>query len=60
MSQFVKNAGKIGKIEKQLLELKKEGWFSVSKLPISLKGALKKIKISEQDIKNAKKSLFKF
>jgi len=50
---------KIEKVEKQLFELKQGGWFSFAKQPISLKGALKKIKIFDKDLKLAKKSLFK-
>jgi len=49
----------IEKIEKQLFELKKGGWFNFAKAPISLKGTMKNIKISQKDIKVAKKSLFK-
>ncbi|MDP2668593.1 MAG: hypothetical protein Q8P07_02050 [bacterium] len=49
---------KIEKVEKQLFELKQGSWFSFAKQPISLKGAFKKIKISEKDLKSAKKSLF--
>jgi len=50
---------KIEKVEKQLFELKQGGWFGFAKQPISLKGVLKKIKISDKDLKSAKKSLFK-
>lgn len=52
-------AKKIDKIEIELLKLKKGGIFSIPSIPISLKGILKGIKITEEDIKKAKKSLFK-
>lgn len=45
-------------LEKDLLKLKKGG-FVLPKKTISLKGILKGIQITEQDISSAKKSLFK-
>ena len=54
-SQLAKNTEQIIKIEKELLALKKGWLFGVAKPTISLKGILKKINISEQDIKKAKK-----
>jgi hypothetical protein len=50
---------KLEKIEKELLKLKKGAGFGLPKKIISLKGILKGIKITEKDIKEAKKSLFK-
>ena len=50
---------KIGKIEKEILKLKKGAGFEFSKKIISLKGIFKGISINEQDIKKSKKSLFK-
>lgn len=50
---------KLEKIEKELLKFKKGGVLKLPKKIISLKGILKGIKISEEDIKKAKKSLFK-
>jgi hypothetical protein len=50
---------KLEKIEKELLKLKKGASFGLPKKIISLKGILKGIKITEKDIKEAKKSLFK-
>lgn len=58
-SKLMKNTEQLAKIEKKLLELKKGSWFGMAKPALSLKGILKKINISEQDIKKAKKSLFK-
>ncbi|MDP2593532.1 MAG: hypothetical protein Q8P52_02700 [bacterium] len=51
-------AKKIGEMEKEMIKLKKSAYGSM-KTPISLRGIIKKTKISEQDIKKAKKSLFK-
>jgi hypothetical protein len=48
----------LSKLEKNLLKLKKETALSFDKKPISLKGFLKGTKITEKDIKEAKKSLF--
>lgn len=56
---MIKNTEQIAKMEKKLLELKNWSWFGAVKPTVSLKGILKKINISEQDIKKAKKSLFK-
>jgi hypothetical protein len=50
---------KLEKIEKELIKLKKEADFGLPKKTISLKGILKGIKITEKDIKESKKSLFK-
>lgn len=50
---------KLEKLENELLKFKKGGGFDLSKKIISLKGILKGIKVSEEDIKKAKKSLFK-
>jgi hypothetical protein len=46
-------------LEKEILKIKKGGKFEFPKKIISLKGVLKGIKISEKDIKKAKKSLIK-
>jgi hypothetical protein len=50
---------KLEKLEKELLKIKKGGEFKFHKKIISLKGILKGIKISKEDIQKAKKSLFK-
>jgi hypothetical protein len=50
---------RLEKIEKEILKLKKGVGFGLPKKIISLKGILKGIKITEKDIKEAKKSLFK-
>jgi hypothetical protein len=50
---------KLEKLEKEILKIKKGGGFEFPKKIISLKGVLKGIKISEKDIKKAKKSLIK-
>lgn len=50
---------KLEKLEKELLKLKKGGNFKLPKKTVSLKGILKGIKVTEKDIKKAKKSLFK-
>jgi len=50
---------KLEKLEKEILKIKKGVKFKLPKKPISLKGILKGIKISEKDIQKAKKSLFK-
>jgi len=50
---------KLEKLEKEILKIKKGVKFKLPKKPISLKGILKRIKISEKDIQKAKKSLFK-
>ena len=52
MKEYTK---KLDKIEKDLLKLKTEGSFGLPKRTISLKG----ITITEKDIEQAKKSLFK-
>jgi len=50
---------KLEKLEKEVLKLKKEGIFELPPKLISLKGILKGVKITEKEIKEAKKSLFK-
>ncbi len=50
---------KLEKLEKEILKIKKGSEFKLSKKPISLKGFLKGVKITEKDIQEAKKSLFK-
>jgi len=50
---------KLEKIEKEILKIKKGISFGLPKKIISLKGILKGIKITEKDIKETKKSLFK-
>ena len=50
---------KLEKLENELLKLKKEGEFESPKKVISLKGIIKGVKIIEEDIQKAKKSLFK-
>lgn len=49
---------KLERLEKEILKIKK-GEGLLFKKPISLKGILKGVKITEKDIKKAKKSLFK-
>jgi len=62
MKEYTK---KLDKIEKDLLKLKTEGVsvclnaLGLPKRTISLKGILKGITITEKDIEQAKKSLFK-
>ena len=50
---------KLEKLEKEILKIKKGSEFKFPKKPISLKGILKGVKITEKDIQEAKKSLFK-
>lgn len=51
---------KLEKLEKEILKLKKGGLFGISKkITISLKGILKGVEITEREIEDAKKSLFK-
>ncbi len=50
---------KLEKLENELLRLKKGGGFVLPKKIISLKGIIKGVKIIEEDIQKAKKSLFK-
>jgi len=45
---------KLEKLEKEILKIKKGVKFKLPKKPISLKGILKWIKISEKDIQKAK------
>lgn len=52
----IKYAEKLNKVEQELLKLKKGGGIYA---PISLKGILKGVTITEKDIQSAKKSLFK-
>ena len=54
----IKYAEKLNKLEKEILKIKKTPSFSKN-FPISLKGSLKDIKISEKDINKVKKSVFK-
>lgn len=58
-TQTTKYAEKLVKIEKELLKLKKGSGYPTSQIFISLKGILKGVKVAEQDIAQAKKSLFK-
>lgn len=55
----IQYADKLAKIEKEILILKKGGVLKYSQTPISLKGILKGIKVTEKDIQQAKKSLFR-
>jgi len=48
---------KLEKLEKEILKIKKGSGFKLPKKPISLKGVLKGVKITEKDIQRAKKSL---
>jgi len=50
---------KLEKLEKELLKFKKGAEFKFPPKIISLKGILKGVKITEEDIEKAKKSLFK-
>lgn len=50
---------KLEELEKEILKLKKGGIFEFPPKIISLKGILKGIKVTEEEIRNAKKSLFK-
>ena len=50
---------KLGKLEKEILKLKKGASFDFPPKIISLKGVLKGVDISEKDIETTKKSLFK-
>lgn len=50
---------KLEELEEEILKLKKGAGFKFPPKIISLKGILKGIKITEEDIKKAKKSLFK-
>jgi hypothetical protein len=52
---------KLGKIEKEIFELKKILiTYETSKTKVSLKGILKGLKFEEEDFLGAKKSLFKY
>ena len=55
----IKYAQKLEKIEKEILKIKKGGILILDKIPISLRGILRGIKISEKEIASAKRSLFK-
>jgi hypothetical protein len=63
MQQTITNAAKLAikieQFEKQIFKFKKENIFNFIKIPISLKGILKGINISDKDIERAKKSVFK-
>jgi hypothetical protein len=50
---------KLDKLESEFLKLKKENIGKSLSVPISLKGVWKGIKVSEKDIAEAKKSLFR-
>lgn len=51
---------KLEKLEKEILKLKKGGLLGIpKKIAISLKGILKGVEITEKEIEDAKKSLFK-
>ena len=52
----IKYIEKLGKIEKDILMIKKN---TFKQMPISMKGILKNIEISEKDIQKAKLSVFK-
>ncbi len=54
-----KQIQKLAKIEQQLLKFKKGRDFFSSKPTLSLKGAMKGIKITNIDIQRAKRSLFR-
>ncbi len=58
MVNSIKYLEKLEKVEKELLKLKK-GDFGFPKKIISLKGILKRVKITEKEIEKAKKSLFR-
>lgn len=59
ISVAIKYQKKLEGLEKEILKLKKGKGFGLAKKIISLKGILKGIKVTEQDIEKAKKSLFK-
>lgn len=50
---------KLEKIENEILKLKKGSFLSLSKKTISLRGVVKNVEITDQDIEKAEKSLFK-
>ena len=50
---------KLEKLEKELLKIKKKGTLGFGKKTISLKGILKGVKITEDEIKKSKKAFFK-
>ena len=54
-----KQIKQLEKIEKELLKFKKDAGFGPGKIVVSLKGILKGVTITEKDIKEAKKSLFR-
>jgi len=57
-NQTIQLIKKLDKIEKQLFKIKKEKFFPF-KINISLRGILKGVNITDQDIQKAKKSIFK-
>lgn len=59
ISTSIEYQKKLEGLEKEILKLKKGKGLGLAKKIISLKGILKGIKIAEQDIEKAKKSLFK-
>lgn len=59
MAHQTKYQQKLEELEKEILKLKKGGGFKLPLKIISLKGILKGVKITEEDIEKAKKSLFK-
>jgi len=50
---------KLEELEKEILKIKKGSKFKLPQKIISLKGILKGVKITEKEIQEAKKSLFK-
>jgi hypothetical protein len=50
---------KLEKLEQEILKMKKGTIVKIPKKLVSLKGILKGVKVSEQDIQRAKKSLFR-
>ena len=55
-----KQIKQLGRIEKELLKFKQDAGFMAGKIVVSLRGMLKGIEFTEKDIREAKKSLFKF
>ncbi len=56
MKKYLK---RLDRVEKDLLKLKKESGYGMPKHSISLKGILSGIEITDKEIEQAKKSLFK-
>jgi len=50
---------KLEKLEQEIIKIKRAATIKFPKKVISLKGALRGIKVSEKDFQKAKKSLFK-